>query len=84
MVSELNTFSHKGCKIAAQKSLIFDKFCPTSRICLVLGLLSVLVERCFVSRMQEFCHQDPFLICIIFGILDFQKKNFISFKSVKI
>ena len=31
------SFAHKGYKIAAQKSLIFDKFCFTSRIFFCIG-----------------------------------------------
>ena len=44
----------KGVKSPRKKSLIFDKFCLTSRIFLVSVLLSALVERCFVSCMQDF------------------------------
>ena len=57
----------KGVKLSRKKSLIFDKFCLTSRILLVSVLLSALVERCFVSRMRltfgfyggifKFCYQ---------------------------
>ena len=52
VVSDLTTFAYKGCKIAAH--FFFGKFCPTSRILLVLVLLSASVERCFVSRMRDF------------------------------
>ena len=44
----------KGIKSPRKKSLIFDKFCLTSRIFLVSVLLSASVERCFVSCMQDF------------------------------
>ena len=51
---EKNSF--KGCKIAAQFLflLFFSKFCLTSRIFLVLMLLSVSVKRYFVSHMRDF------------------------------
>ena len=53
MVSDLKTFAHKECRIAAQKKKkFFGEFCPTSRIFLVSVLLSALVERFFVSRMR--------------------------------
>ena len=63
MVSDLKTFAHQGCTIAAQIiiiTIIFClyffcvKFCLTSRIFLVSVLLSASVERCFVSRMRDF------------------------------
>ena len=56
MVSDLKTFAHKGCKIAArkEKSFLFGKFCLTSRIFLVSVLLSGSDERFFVSRMRDF------------------------------
>ena len=54
MVSDLETNAYEECKIAAQKSLFFGKFCPTIRIFLVLVLLSASVKRCFDSRMRKF------------------------------
>jgi hypothetical protein len=51
VVSDLNTFAHKGCKIAVKKK---RQILVTSRIFLVSVLLSALVERCFVSRMPDF------------------------------
>ena len=55
MISDLQTFANKGCKIAVQKkSLLFGDFCLTSRIILVSVLLSASVERCFVSRKWDF------------------------------
>ena len=55
MVSDLKFFAYKGCKIAAQKiCCFFSKFCPTSRIFLVLVLISASVETCFVSRTRDF------------------------------
>ena len=54
MVSDLKTFAHKGCKITAQKKMLFGEFCLTSRIFLVSVPLSASVERCFVFRMRDF------------------------------
>ena len=55
MVSDLKTFTNKGCKIAAQKKELFlAKFCLTQQDFLVLVLLSISVERFFVSLMQDF------------------------------
>ena len=49
------TLAYKGCKITPQKKFaFFIKFCLTSRIFLVSVLLSVSVERCFVSRKRYF------------------------------
>ena len=48
----MNTFAQKGCRIAAQKK--FDEYCLTSRIFLVLVLISALVKICFVCRMRDF------------------------------
>ena len=47
------TFALKGVKSPRKKSLVFCKFCLTSRILLVSVLLSALVERCSVSRMRD-------------------------------
>ena len=55
MVSDLKKFAYKGYKTAAQKKRsFFDEFCLTSRNVLVSVLLSASVERCFVSRAQDF------------------------------
>ena len=63
MVSDLNTFAYKGCKIAALKKLVFSSnFALLACFFLVLVLLSALVERCFVSRMWNFL--------LIFYVLD--------------
>ena len=54
MVSDLKFFAYKGCKIAAQKiCCFFIEFCLTSKIFLVLVLLSISVETCFVSRTRD-------------------------------
>ena len=64
MVSDCKAFAHKRCKIAAQKKVIyFGKFCLTSRIFLVSVLLYALVERCFVSRMRDFCIIKKNVMC---------------------
>ena len=44
----------RGVKSPRNLFLIFDKFCLTSRIFLVLVLLSASVERCLFSRMRDF------------------------------
>ena len=54
VVSDLKTLAHKEYKIAAQKKLVFGKFCLTSWIFLVSVLLSKWVERSIVSRMKDF------------------------------
>ena len=43
-----------GVKLPRRKSQFFGEFCLTSRIFLVSVLLFASVERCFVSRMQDF------------------------------
>ena len=57
------TFTHKGCKIAAQKKSFFSSanFALLSRILLVSVLLSASVERFFVSRMRDFFLYFPFI-----------------------
>ena len=55
MVSDLETFVYKGFKLPRKKRLIFGKFCLSSRIFLVLVLLSALVQICFVSHIWDFC-----------------------------
>ena len=52
MVSDLNFFAYKWCKIAA--IFFFGEFYLTSRIFLVSVVLSASVERCFFSRMRDF------------------------------
>ena len=37
MVSDLKTSAYKGCKITAQKNVIFGEFCLTSRIFVGIG-----------------------------------------------
>ena len=64
MVSDLKTFAHKRCKIYALKILVLGETCLTGRIFLVLVLLSVLVERCFVSRMRDFFMD---IVVVLFG-----------------
>ena len=54
MVSDLKTFAHKGCKIAAKKREFFGEFCLTSWIFLVSVLIFPLYEKFFVSRMRDF------------------------------
>ena len=55
VVSDLKTFAHKGCKIADQKIVSFLwNFALLAGFFLVSVLLSALVKRCFVSRMQDF------------------------------
>ena len=54
LVSDLNTFAHKGCKIAAQTKLVFLRILPYEQDFLLSLLLSASVERCFVSRMRDF------------------------------
>ena len=50
MVSDLKTFAHKWCKIAAQKKeKKHGEVCLTSKIFLVSVLLSALVERYALS-----------------------------------
>ena len=68
MVSDLKTFDYKGCKIAAQKKLVFGKFCLTSRICLSLVLLSTSVKRCFVSYAGFFIWRKSIFL-LIFRII---------------
>ena len=60
VVSDLTTFTYKGCKIAAQKKVFFwANFDLLSRIYLVSVLLSILVERFFVSHMKIFQSIGP-------------------------
>ena len=47
-------FLIKGVNMPCKKNLIFNEFCFTSRIFLVLVLLSALVKRWFVSHMRDF------------------------------
>ena len=55
MVSDLKTFVHKGCQIAAQKKGFFQvSFALLSWDFFVSLLLSASVERFFVSRMRDF------------------------------
>ena len=54
MVSDLKTFAHKVCKIAAQKKVCFSaNFALLAGFFLVSVLLSASVERFFVSHMQD-------------------------------
>ena len=43
----------KGVKLPRKKNCFFGEFCPTSRIFLVLVLLSASVKICFVSRIRD-------------------------------
>ena len=74
MVSYLKTVAHKGCKISVQFFFFFWEFCLTSRIFLLLVLLSASEERFFVSHMQDFFyryHFNPLTISF------WRKKSFI-------
>ena len=58
MVSDFKTFTNKGCKMAAQQKFVFlANFALLNRILLVLVLLSISVERFFVSGMRDFFHK---------------------------
>ena len=54
VVSDLKTFAHKRCKIAAQKTLVFWQILPYLQDFFVSVLLSAAVKRFFVSRMRDF------------------------------
>ena len=56
VVSDFKPFAHEGSKLAAQFFFFFffDEICPTSRIFLVLVLLSATIDRCFVARTRNF------------------------------
>ena len=69
VVSDLKTFAYKGCKIGAQKKFFFDEFCLSSRILLVLVVLSASVRRFFVS-----CMRYSFILLIDIFLADFYSK----------